>query len=564
MKILIIGGGIAGPVTAIALARAGMDVDVFEGHDGPAGHLGLFLGLAANGLRVLRQLDLLTPVLAEDIIPTPEMRFDSTTGKHLASLPAGNLAPHTPSFTIMRGALQAALAREAASRGIGIHYGKRFASCSQTSDGVVARFSDGTAARGDVLVGADGIHSAVRSYACPDAPAPSYTGLLNLGGTVRRSGVPPTPGIMRMVWGRRAFFGYTVRPDGEAWWFANLGREDEPDPGELAGIATSEWKRILTEEFREDPPELNSLIEATELIGATPIHDMPTLPRWHRGRIVVVGDAAHAVSPSAGQGASMALEDAVVLAKCLRDIDGPEAALDRFVELRRPRAERIVAMGRQRGTYKAPSNGAVRFLRDLLMPLVFRLFATERSMSWIYDHEIRWDEPVLAPSPRDRPRPARAASLVVVLLLAAGLGAAGCSSGPKAGGTEPFMTPLPSPPLLEGGLEESGRRVFELEARDGAREFLPGVRTATRGINGPHLAPTLRMSARDEVVIHLSNVLDEPTTMHWHGMELPAVIDGGPHQTIAPGSTWSPTWTTRLSGPGPCHPPPLPVPPSPG
>jgi blue copper oxidase len=121
----------------------------------------------------------------------------------------------------------------------------------------------------------------------------------------------------------------------------------------------------------------------------------------------------------------------------------------------------------------------------------------------------------------------------------------GCAPGPNAPGHASFASPLPIPPLAESSRDGEGRLEFELEAREGTREFRPGYRTATRGVNGEHLAPTLRMQRGDEVVVHLSNALSEATTMHWHGMELPAAMDGGPHQMVAPGATWSPTWTVR-------------------
>jgi FAD-dependent urate hydroxylase len=233
----------------------------------------------------------------------------------------------------------------------------------------------------------------------PDTPAPSYTGLLNVGGVVQGSGLRPTTNTMHMVWGRRAFFGYTVRPDGEAWWFANVGRAREPERGELASVPAEEWRRQLRELFAGDLPFITRLIERTREIGATPIHDMPSLPSWHDGRAVLLGDAAHAVSPSAGQGASMAIEDAIVLAKCIRDVADVESALARYERYRRPRAERIVATGRRRGTYKALESRAAVRLRDFLMPIAFRFFATEKRMSWIYDYRVSWHTPVTAAAP---------------------------------------------------------------------------------------------------------------------------------------------------------------------
>jgi suppressor of ftsI len=107
-----------------------------------------------------------------------------------------------------------------------------------------------------------------------------------------------------------------------------------------------------------------------------------------------------------------------------------------------------------------------------------------------------------------------------------------------------FTNELRIPPLAETRPDGDGRRVFELELQQGVTEVLPGKETETWGANGSHLAPTLRASRGDKVMPQVLNGLDaETTTIHWHGMHLPADADGGPHQTIAPGETWSPTWT---------------------
>ena len=394
MRAVIIGAGIGGPAAAVALRRAGIEPVICEARPAPAGSAGLFLGLGINGMHVLRELGLLDEVLRRDMAPTPWLEFTSATGRRLGAVPMGRLDERTPSVTLMRGALQQALVEAAWDRGVTIHHSRRFVGYREAADGIVARFEDGTEIEGDVLIAADGIHSAVRRAAFPDAPAPSYTGLLNLGGIVRDSGLPPTPDAMRMVWGWRAFFGYTVRENGEAWWFANVGQEREPQRGELESVPTEEWRRRLLSLFADDAPFIARLIEATPEITATPIHDMPPLPAWHRGRVVLLGDAAHAVSPSAGQGASLALEDAIVLAKCLRDVAPVESALARYEALRRPRAERIVADGRRRGTYKALRSRAAVRLRDLVMPLALRVFANEQRLAWIHGYRVRWDEPV--------------------------------------------------------------------------------------------------------------------------------------------------------------------------
>lgn len=394
MKAIVIGGGIGGSIAAIALERAGIEAVVYEAHEGPSDSRGLFLGLGVNGMRVLRHLGLLEPVMRADTIPTPDIMFSSWTGKRLGVVSNGWLDSATPSITLMRGALQRALAEEAQARGIRMHYGRRFTDYAEEDGHVVARFEDGSEAAGNILIGADGIRSRVRAVMTPDGVEPSYTGLINLGGAVRDSRMSPTPDTMHMVWGRRAFFGYTVRPGGEAWWFANVGCDREPRRRELAAVPTAAWKQRLRDLFLDDPAFITELIDVTEEIGAYPIHDMPSLSRWYRTGAVLMGDAAHAVSPSTGQGASMAMEDALMLARCLRRTAAPQRAFALYEELRRPRTERIVATGRRRGTYKAPTNRVAGMLRDLLMPLAFRLFVTEKSMSWIHDYEVPSDEPI--------------------------------------------------------------------------------------------------------------------------------------------------------------------------
>ena len=105
-----------------------------------------------------------------------------------------------------------------------------------------------------------------------------------------------------------------------------------------------------------------------------------------------------------------------------------------------------------------------------------------------------------------------------------------------------FRNRLHIPPLAES-TRRNGTTVFDLTAQAGQSAIVPGGDTVTWGINGPILGPTLRARRGESIQINVTNELDEPTTLHWHGMHLPATADGGPHQTIQPGDTWSPSWT---------------------
>jgi len=388
MKALIIGGGIAGPVAALALRRAGIDSEIYEEYDRGAEGVGAFLTLAVNGLEALRVLNLYD--LVRDLgVDTPIMKITNGRGRRLAVF-------EQPSRTIKRADLYRVLRDEAVRAGVPIHYGKRLTSASPTLHGVRAYFADGTQAEGDLLIGADGLRSRTRMLIDPEAPRARYVGLLNTGGFADGVTVPGRPGVNHFIFGRRCFFGYLIHPDdGQVWWFANPPSRREPSREELAEISPQRWRALLLDLFEGDEGPMQDIIRATETIPAPWItYDFPSVPKWYTERMIIIGDAAHATSPASGQGASMAIEDAVVLAKCLRDADRPVDAFAAFERLRRSRVERIVAQGKRNGNGKAP--GIVgAFFRDLILPVVMRQMAKRDSLAWMYDYRIDWDERVV-------------------------------------------------------------------------------------------------------------------------------------------------------------------------
>jgi len=394
-KALVIGGGVAGPVAAMALRQAGIDSVVYEAYAGGADHAGAFLTFASNGLDALRAIDAHHLVLAEGF-PTPRMTIQSGTGKHLGDVPNGGTLPDgTVSQTLKRADLYRALRDEAVRRGARVEYGKRLVDAETAKDGgVAARFEDGTEAEGDLLVGADGIHSRTRRIIGPSAPAARYIPVLNIGGYASGMSVQAEPGTFRMVFGKRAFFGYAVHPSGEVWWFANPPRLDEPTRSELAAISTEQWRKMLVDLFAEDDTPAVDIIRATpgKLAGRA-TYDLPSVPTWHRGSMIIIGDAAHATAPSSGQGASMAIEDAVVLARCLRDRPDITQAFAAYERLRRARVERIVAQGARTSNSKA-AGPVGRVIRDLMMPLILKRVASGESLAWMHDYHIDWDAKV--------------------------------------------------------------------------------------------------------------------------------------------------------------------------
>jgi FAD-dependent urate hydroxylase len=391
---LIIGGGVAGPIAAMAMQRAGIDATVYEAHAGSAEDVGSYLTVATNGLDALRAIHAHEPVLAAGF-PTPVNVLLSSTGRRLGTVSNGGRLPDgTVSHTVKRSRLYQALHDEAVGRGIRVEYGKRLVHAAASSGGgVTARFADGTSATGDVLVGADGVHSPTRRLLDPTAPDGRYVGLVNFGGYTDDAVAGAEPGHWYMIFGRQAFFGYVIEPSGGTVWFVNVPREPVT-AAERAAITPGQWQRSLRDLFADDRGPAVDLIAAGDLeLTADNTHDLLSVPTWHRGPMVIIGDAAHAPSPSSGQGASMAAEDAVVLAKCLRDVPDTAAALDAYERLRRQRVERIVAQGARASSTKA-AGPVGRALQAVMLPLVFRYLVTEKSQAWIHQHHIDWGAPV--------------------------------------------------------------------------------------------------------------------------------------------------------------------------
>ncbi|MCX5138253.1 FAD-dependent oxidoreductase [Streptomyces sp. NPDC060011] len=385
---LVIGGGIAGPVAAMALRQAGIEAAVYEAYDHTADGAGGGLTIAPNGQ------DALEAIGAGDLVraigtPVTAMGLRSWTGKDLARFAPPSRLP-SPQF-VWRADLYRAIYDEAERRSVPIQHGKRLTNTTDTASEVTAHFADGTQASADILIGADGIRSTVRSLIDPAAPKPNYAGLVCFGARMDQSGMPSTEGVMYMCFGKRAFFGYQIFDDSSAVWFVNLPHRAPMTVAETQAIGAQAWMRTLRTAFTDDRTpalELISRTDAGQLLITGPMENMPSVANWTQRRMTLIGDAAHAASSSSGQGASIAAESAVELARCLRDLPHDQA-FAAYEQLRRPRVERIIKLGARTNSNKT-AGPVGRTLRDLLMPTAMKLINPEK-MAWQFDHHIDWD-----------------------------------------------------------------------------------------------------------------------------------------------------------------------------
>jgi 2-polyprenyl-6-methoxyphenol hydroxylase-like FAD-dependent oxidoreductase len=212
-----------------------------------------------------------------------------------------------------------------------VRLGKQCVAIEQDSKGVNIKFQDGERARAELLIGADGINSVIREYLFPEAK-PRYAGYCAWRGVVETKDMAAL-GTTSEAWGCGARFGIVRVDENRVYWFATSNAR------EATRQKVEERKPYLLKRFKGWYSPIETLIASTadEVILHNDICDLKPMRSWIKGRVVLLGDAAHATTPNMGQGACMAVESSVILAKCLTEESGLEAALSRYERIRMPR-----------------------------------------------------------------------------------------------------------------------------------------------------------------------------------------------------------------------------------
>lgn len=355
MRINVIGGGIGGLTAAIALARNGHDVAVYE--QAPAfEEVGAGLSLWPNAVKVLIALGL-GDALRRHACPLPDVAIRSRRGTVLTGSSADRLARlcGAPGYVILRAALVDLLAAELGAERVRL--GVRCIGVASVRNRAVARVDGGGEIEGDLVVGADGIRSVVRAAVDPGV-GPENSGYFALRGVAAF-----TPGAGEARWGetfgRGARFGLLPLGDGQVYWWLTLNGA----AGHLSGGAA---KAAALRAIAGWHIPLRAVVEATSAaaILIDDIAELPSLARWSRGHAVLIGDAAHAMTPNLGQGACQAIEDAYVLARCLRQESDIGRAFARYEYSRRPRVARVRKLARRIGRIGQISSPLLCAIRD--------------------------------------------------------------------------------------------------------------------------------------------------------------------------------------------------------
>ncbi|HEY7467488.1 MAG TPA: FAD-dependent monooxygenase [Dehalococcoidia bacterium] len=392
-RIAVIGGGIGGLTAARALLRRGFEVTVHEAAP-ELKEIGAGVALGPNAMKALRSLDLEAPVRAvgwENPNPGAASLRNWRTGR-VISRSAGSSSMQqrygATGCTVHRADLLDVLGKD-----LPLEMLKLGARCTgvETNNGTAcARFNDGSEVEADVIIGADGIHSAVRtSLFGPDAPR--FTGKICWRCLVPVDAVPefrnggstwlgPHGTVVVYLVRRGELINVVAHYDNDTWteesWIRECDRQEVID--NYAG-----WNPLLLK-----------LFAASEKHYKWALYDRDPLPQWTKGRVTILGDAAHPMLPYLGQGACQAMEDGCVLAAALASMpDDLPRGLQLYESVRRPRASRVVLASRERGTDNHLVSPLAALRRDMMIALRRRLSRdlTGRNSSWIFDYDAGSD-----------------------------------------------------------------------------------------------------------------------------------------------------------------------------
>jgi 2-polyprenyl-6-methoxyphenol hydroxylase-like FAD-dependent oxidoreductase len=352
LKILVVGGGIGGLATAAAVRGSGHDVEVFERASALA-EVGAGLSMAPNALAALDRLGVGEDVRSRGGI-AHRILVRTRSGKILSEIDAAGREWEV--IGVHRADLQDLLLGAAGE----VRLGTSVVGFDGTDDSAAVRLESGDMVEGDLVIGADGIRSTVRAQLRPEEPL-RYAGYVGWRAAIDYQD-PALEGHFSESWGPRLRVGLITLGRGRLYWFVSESApEHAPPPADSKAYLSGRL-----EDWHNPIPRV-AAATPSEALTRLPIHDRRPISEWGRGRVTLLGDAAHPMTPNLGQGAAQALEDAIALRDALRADRDPTAALRAYEVVRIPRTTMIVKRSWQLGRIAQLESAWACRLRDAVV-----------------------------------------------------------------------------------------------------------------------------------------------------------------------------------------------------
>ncbi|KAJ3130846.1 hypothetical protein HK100_007353 [Physocladia obscura] len=423
-KVIIIGAGLVGTSMAVALQKQGFEVSVYDKIEVSAevskgkrylefGETGGSLGIQANGMLVLDRLELLDKVLEQPHTLLEGMTFLNADGSDpvFRSTISNNLPDRfKKDVHLMRSHLQNVIMRKCGESGVRMFINMKLESFSQTDSEVTVKFSDGTTVTGDYLVGADGIHSNVRRILFPEHPKAEYfcggyLGVFQHGKKVGDATLQlkyPLSIYMNGLTGSAVFAARVG--DSLGAWNVLLAKSHDGDAS--ANAANDDWRPAanlpqeaarladLVKEW-QSPPNLVDAVLHADRITPINVYDLPNLPKWHKGRVLLAGDSAHGMLPSFGHGLGQGLEDVSVLADLFAELGGVYAdhrkVFELYDKIRIPRAHSVANTSRNASSTTFTNSKLREKVMRTMMKFAFWLSNVLKLNDVVGAHDVRLD-----------------------------------------------------------------------------------------------------------------------------------------------------------------------------